>query len=513
MSKKRLLVVDDERNVRRHISMMLRHSPYEIYEASNGSEALELLERVDVDLLITDIRMPKVDGIQLIRQALAAFPDLPSIVLSNYAEFQLAQQAIRSGAKEYLLKATLTEEELNQTIEQLLAATSKRKQSSTGLDRNEMLTITRAMFHERLHNRISTSELKRRAHKHAIKLFQEDRTYQYALLQVDRFSDWLQDKYKGQVELAVFTVENFVSEWCQEIGVEQEIFHISEGKFLIVGSLKEDVDQHEHYVQLQSVIDRFFSVSISVIYGYSAQDLDGLFTSIQQHLSDFDTLFYCPYGTISRVDRLLEEQRNEDVDVHQYFMELLRSSEEFMKIERLPLWIESFLELLAKVRRKPEFIKDDLMMLVTFIEKNGYSVDQAFQRRIKEMSAGHFKEYKQLFKDWLQDNRMYGLHQPEISKALQYIQEHFVEKITLDEVARVANLSRSHFSKVFKEEVGMTLIEYVEMVRMNQARMLLKTTKFSIGEISEMVGISDIFYFSKIYKKRYKVSPSKDRGN
>ncbi len=59
----------------------------------------------------------------------------------------------------------------------------------------------------------------------------------------------------------------------------------------------------------------------------------------------------------------------------------------------------------------------------------------------------------------------------------------------------------------------MTLMEYVEMVRMNQARMLLKTTKFSIGEISEMVGISDIFYFSKIYKKRYKVSPSKDRGN
>lgn len=313
------------------------------------------------------------------------------------------------------------------------------------------------------------------------------------------------------MELAVFTVENFVSEWCKENGAGQEIFHLAEGKFIMVGTFRDDLDQREHFAQLQLMVERYFSVSISVIYGYFARSLDELFTSLQDNLHDYDTLFYSPYGTICRKEDVLQEHRIEEVDVHQYFMELLRNKEEFVKIERLPLWIDSFLEFLARVKRKPEFIKDDLLLLITFIEKNGYSVDQALQRQIKQLRASHFKEYKQLFKDWLQENRLYGHYQPEISRALQYIQEHYMEKLTLDDVAGIANLSRSHFSKVFKEEVGMTLMEYVEMVRMNQARMLLKTTKFSIGQISEMVGIADIFYFSKLYKKRYKVSPSKDR--
>jgi transcriptional regulator GlxA family with amidase domain len=116
-----------------------------------------------------------------------------------------------------------------------------------------------------------------------------------------------------------------------------------------------------------------------------------------------------------------------------------------------------------------------------------------------------------LFRQRLSENRLYGAYSREILRALQYVRDHYREKITLDDVCTAVNLSRSHFSKIFKRETGKTLTEYVEELRMNQSRMLLRTTSFSVGEIAEMVGIDDIFYFSKLYKKHFRVSPSKDR--
>jgi len=121
-------------------------------------------------------------------------------------------------------------------------------------------------------------------------------------------------------------------------------------------------------------------------------------------------------------------------------------------------------------------------------------------------------EYRELIQKWLHDSRFFSNYSKELARVIQYIHAHYTDRITLDDACAVANLSRSHFSKIFKEEVGMTLMEYVEMIRMNQARMLLKTTDFTIGQISEMIGISDIFYFSKLYKRRFRISPSKDRG-
>lgn len=509
--KKRLLVVDDEAHVRQHIQLLLDDMPYELYEASNGAEAHELLHRQDVDVLITDIRMPKMDGLELIRRSLVDFPQLSSIVLSNFAEFNLAQQAIRYGAKEYLLKATLTKEELLEGIDKALKWREENKRQRS-FDPTERITIINALFHERLSSRISTTELIRRAKKHDIPLFSGQLApLHYALVQVNRFVVWVNEKYGGQMDLAVFAMENMISESMRAAQPEHEIFHLSEGKFIVVGSNPSDEHVRASFERLQQELARYVQVQIGVIYGYVSASLDELFTSVQRHLGDYDELFYSPYGSLYAKDQLTGHQGPEDIDFYEYFTGLLRNEEGLVKIEQLPIWIESFLDLLVKVKRRPDYIKEDLSLLITFIEKSGFSVDQAFQKEVQQLKADHMNDYKELFKKWLHSHRFFSSYNTELTRAIQYIHEHYTEKITLDDVCSAVNLSRSHFSKIFKEEVGMTLTEYIETVRMNQARMLLRTTTFTIGEISEMIGISDIFYFSKMYKRKYRVSPSKDR--
>jgi two-component system response regulator YesN len=104
-----------------------------------------------------------------------------------------------------------------------------------------------------------------------------------------------------------------------------------------------------------------------------------------------------------------------------------------------------------------------------------------------------------------------GAYRKEIVKVLSFIHEHYKDRITLDDICVHVNLSRSHLSKLFKDHQGVTVIEYVEGFRMKQARVLLRTTSLSVSEIAEQVGVNDIFYFSKSYKRYYHVNPSKDR--
>jgi len=493
------------------MALMLENTPYDIYEAANGLEALEVLKREPIDVLITDIRMPKMDGIELIRQTLIDYPHVASIVLSNFAEFDLAQQAMRYGAREYLLKAALTKEELMLGIEKAMKANTY--QAHRLLDRNERISITNALFHERLSDRISTAELTRRARKHDIALFSgELEPIHYAFVQVNRFSSWLEEKYRGQMDLAVFSIVNMLSEALGGPLPEREIFHLNEGRFIVVVAGTSEPDLVARFQCAMEEMERFVQVTFSVIYGYGAVSLNDLFLSVQRHMGDFDQLFYSEYGTLVHKDELTHAYNVGEIDFYHYFTELLRGNDDFVRNKQLPIWIESFLGLLEKVRRRPNYIKEDLQLLMTFIEKSGYSVDHQFQKDIQQLRADHMNDYRELIQKWLHDNRFFSNYSKELSRVIQYIHAHYTDRITLDDACAVANLSRSHFSKIFKEEVGMTLMEYVEMIRMNQARMLLKTTDFTIGQISEMIGISDIFYFSKLYKRRFRVSPSKDRG-
>mgnify|MGYP001268915645 CR=1 FL=1 len=505
-----ILIVDDEPPVREHLRWMLADTPYAVYEASSGEEALDLLRRRPVDFMIADIRMPGMDGISLIRQCLVDHPHLWSIVLSNYAEFELAQQAMRYGAKSYLLKATLTADELKSELAKLIR--QKQEHSlPTPLDQNERLTVLNALLNDRLNERITTAELLRRVNKHRLDVFREPfGVAEFVLFHADRFAGWIADKYKGKQDLAVFSILNVGNEFIRTYGEQNHMFHLADQRFLMIFFQNAEANLSAALAELQQLLKTCLGLSCSMLHGYRFDHLDGLFAQIRENFRDFAEFFYRPPGVILHRSEIPAGAPDE-TDHYQYFSALFKKRDDFFRAEQLPLWIESFFNWLYQVRRRPDRVREDLMALVGFIEQTGFAVGKDVIYRLRGAGFDRLADYRDLFRQWLSENRLYGAYSREILRALQYVRDHYREKITLDDVCTAVNLSRSHFSKIFKRETGKTLTEYVEELRMNQSRMLLRTTSFSVGEIAEMVGIDDIFYFSKLYKKHFRVSPSKDR--
>jgi two-component system response regulator YesN len=508
----RLLIVDDEISVREHLRLMLRDSGIDLYEAGNGREALELLDRTPIDVMLTDIRMPVVDGLELIKQCKVRHPKLWSIVLSNYAEFHLAQQSLMYGAKNYLLKATITKETL---IADLQAAYEERKKQAServALDANELLMLQNSLFYERLHRLIPTGELLRRADKLQLAAFRrETGPSMYALMEIDRFQEWTEQKFGKQTNLAVFAITNVVREIIKRFDAGNELFHLASARFIVVDSGEADVDAHQRKMgQIQQELQRYLKLDASFLCGYPFAGLDDFFDSIRASEEDFTRFFYSPPACLSV--RSSRASVQPDIDLYSFFQSMESEKGEAPAAHRLMLWVDSFFDLLRHLRRNPASVKEDLQVLIAYIEKQGYAVSAEVKWRLERIQAARIDDYKKLFSDWLCGMQGPDAYREEIVKTLQYIHEHYQHKITMDDICSHVNLSRSHLAKLFKSYQGMSVSEYVEHYRMKQARMLLRTTPLSIGNIAEQVGIPDIYYFSKMYKKFYRISPSKDRG-
>ncbi|MCJ8013532.1 response regulator [Paenibacillus sp. KQZ6P-2] len=509
----KILIVDDEISMRRHLKFMLQDVGFDIYEAGNGQEALQLLEDKPIDIMLTDIRMPVLDGIELIKEARVHFPKVWSIVLSNYAEFESAQLAMRYGAKNYVLKATVEKETLISELKMTYRERRVELEKINSLNSNEMKMLLNSLFHEGLYQHMNMNELRKRAEKLQIDFFQHEIPASYfAFLEIDQFFIWSQERFSGQTDLAVFSVMNIVSEKIKTYDVRNEIIHLANGKFVMLHIGERDASRHmEICKDIQQNLKAYLKLDASSLANYSFSSFEGLFAAIKAHIEDFDRLFYEDDAII-----LCQETTGtvrSDLDLYGFFQKIDSELTESFQSNQLYSWIESFFKLFIYLRRSPQVIKEDLRFLTAFLEKKGYMVTDELKRRIEKGQMNRLHQYKQLFHEWLQKLQLLGGQREEIIQALQYIHENYQQKISLDELSSAVHLSRSHLSKLFKDQLGVAVTEYVEAYRMKQARLLLRTTPLSIAEIGEQVGIPDIFYFSKMYKRFYQVNPSQDRNN
>lgn len=278
MNEGRVLIVEDEYPIREHIKSMLNDTGYILVEAGSGEEALIILQSQTFDIMVTDIRMPKMDGIALIRQCIVQYPQMWSIVLSNYAEFELAQQAMRYGAKQYLLKATLTMDELQAEIKKMMQVKANANQN-VPLDQNERITIMNALFNDRLHNNLSTPELIRRVAKHKLPFFTES----FNSLSIDF---WLGYKVKIIRNIDEIHLESEIYEYKKEIQVTQDRFsgskeiekvYVDHGNYICIeyaihnyGYWKEITVEEMADVRLQ----QYYSMATQIISNYAEDEIE-----------------------------------------------------------------------------------------------------------------------------------------------------------------------------------------------------------------------------------------------
>jgi two-component system response regulator YesN len=489
-------------------------------EASDGEMALPLLRTARPDVLITDIKMPFMDGLQLSKIVRERMPWVKIVILSGHDEFEYAQEAIKLGVTDYLLKP-VTVKNLQTALQKLTVQLDKEKREQEELKKlQEQVEESRLALRERLLFKlavgaISPTEAIEKGEMLGLDLIA--RHYMVVILKIelgDRTEQYDYDEYQQVQRVVIGLIETnpdiFVvrRDWGDLIlimkGITPEYFE--EERDLLLEEIKREVARTRY--QLVVGVGRLKN-RIADIYQSFVEALANI-----QNPAEGDE-----YEKIQNVDRM-ELLKVDKSAVENYLHSGAKNEfDEFFNTHLQPL---------AETALKSNLIKNyifaDLVLAVAnLVSELGGEVDKVIPElnsielvlsNIK--SAGQLREQAQkiLFNALTyRDSQPAGQYTGLIRQAKEYIEHHYTDpELSLNEVASHMNLSASHFSVVFGQEAGQTFKEYLTELRINKAKELLRMTALRSADIAFQVGYNDPHYFSSVFKKHTGLSPIEFRS-
>lgn len=523
----KVVVADDEARVCQLILMLADWESLGMEvagTASNGLEALELVERIHPDILITDIRMPGCHGLELIERAKGKFPQLEIVIISGYAHFEFAQTAIKFGVGDYLLKP-IKREELMATLAKLGQRCRQRSQSATEMER---LRQTNRENEDRLRLRLPLDILNGRLTAAtaeelwaAYRFREEPGLYQIALVKTD---DAAGDHSPATVETiqdkiaAVFQYE--LRPVCPELLMA---FQAGWGCCLLhfaVGG-QDDVRKHLRSCLNQLLAQRsmFGAVEFSLALGPAVSRIGELPACAQMarraaanRLSEGTgrLLEGDPKPSGLERDRVLDQYRRQiergmaGLDDALLDEALEQLGDACRAVPRVQGW--EVLELVLGAGRvflnRPEI--GDAGPLLQEFETACDNCSQAEQLFgcLGRLQRGQLEAVRQ---------RLHNDATRPIRMAKQYVQKHYDQPITLEDVCEVVGFSASYFSTLFKKETGEGFARYLTRVRMERAKELLQQTNLPVSEVCTRVGYSDLKHFTQNFKKETNLNPGQYR--
>ncbi|GLX67778.1 response regulator [Paenibacillus glycanilyticus] len=534
-----LLLVDDERSV---VETLAETIPWEtcgitvVHEALSGPMALQIMEDHPVDIVITDIRMPGMSGIELITAINNKWPHVRTILLTGYADFDYAKQAIAQGTFDYLLKPVSDEDLIDSVTRVVNQIKAKWEQvasyQKTLYTLNEHLPLLRANTLNELLRGSTSSALADKLKLLELPFAAGDDICMMLMRMEEHFAEM-----PGQDSaLMEYAICNITSEIMQK---DYVIWHARDAHDYIVLVVKpkdssvaraEAKALLERYAaQIQTNVQLYLKGAISVLVGgwgpFPAQIKDiyenavtsmrrkmgygkGLFVTTQEaaETGSVNTLWslYEPPTLIS----LLDAGRFDDVEVkiRHIFRDMLEAGSEQDVPEQL---IEAYHVLAGAFSY---IIHKNGKQLSTILSADAMKFFRApaytTASQLMEWSIRILQAIREDADQELKDN-----HSMIVRSVRSFIDANLAKDVSLPAIADHVHLHPVYLSKIYKAETGEPLTEYVYRLRMEKAAFLLRTTPAKVFEISETVGYNNTAYFIRVFKKFFDVTPQEYRGD
>ena len=474
-------------------------------EAADGEMALPLIRKTRPDVLITDIKMPFMDGLSLSRIMSKEFPKTKIVIISGYDDFEYARQAIEVGVDQFLLKPITrlmlkkTLLELKEKIEQEWDKNDYQIQYQTEMHVYEQFSRRRFM------EKVLTGELTvKEIYEEASKLSLEITAPCYNLLLF-----YLQEK---NPDLSGEGMEDFMRK-------QDEVLHY----FL----------RHPEYL-----LFRWNASSYGVLIRSETAQIGELTEKGLAHIRDFCTdqehlEWYVAEGnpvlsevTLEDYLNSQEEQNIDSVDPSTMAQEVIRDFLEHGNESEIHDFVESYLQSISRALKSRMFrayvVLNIRFTTIAYVESLGASKEEYMEKigdYAQEMNIepdevpAYFVNMLQAAFD-IREQESNSQNKKLISRALAYIDENYMhDSLSLNTVAAEAEVSANYLSAVFSQNMKKTFVEYVTEKRMEKAKKLLKSTALSSGEIAAQVGYKDSHYFSFVFKKTQGMSPREYRAS
>ncbi len=470
-----IVIADDEKLIRAGIKKILESAfkDLEIHEAKNGKEAFDLCASISPDLLITDIRMPIMDGVELMKQISSLSTPPYIIVISGFDDFSYAKAAIASGALSYVLKP-VDKNELLSAVEKVMSLTQAQRERHNA-EALKQASLSSSLVHGGKTERI-------------------------------QFPD-------GMCCLVSY------GENCQS--VLKEVF-----KDFTVYVL----EQHSHYICLvmpaslmESVRnDKRFSNLVTGLSSVSSSSDDIKKLRHQAHVAQLCSYFTDESGLRTNGVYVFKEECElpDYADMDDIYQKLLLRMDLLSVTDVLKL-IDTVFDFSAYPNCQRASV---LLFLHDAIENNlfrryAFAAQEDSYLHAKEFLIGNIiqsssiKEWKSYVSDYIIYTMMLLKKQngefPYITKALAFMQEHFTDpELTMATVSNEVDCNYTWFSEKFREQTGLNFNDYLKRMRLEKAKQLLEAGTFKVYEVAERSGFHDSKYFMKAFREATGMKPS-----
>jgi two-component system, response regulator YesN len=489
-------------------------------EATDGEMALPLLRTIQPDVLITDIKMPFMDGLQLSKLVRERMPWTKIIILSGHDEFEYAQKAINLGVTDYLLKP-VTVQKLQDTLKKLASQLDREKQEQENLHKlQEQVEENRAALRERLLLKltvgaISPTEAIEKGQMLGLDLVAS--YYQVAILKIEpeeRSEQFDYDEYQRAQQIIANMVEGNPDIFPLKKDLEDVIL-------IMKGSAPEHILEERDLLFhdiCQAIAQTRYRVSLGV-------------GSLQNRIADVCQSFVEALISLQRSS----SEESDDLTAIVGRVELLKldkaAVENYLRCgtrDEFDTFFSAYLSPLGESALKSSLIKnyifvDVVLAAARLVNDLGGDIDHVIpELNHIESALSKTNTLEQLREQAFKilcgalafrDSQRSGQYKTLVRLAKDYMVEHFSDpELSLNEVASQVNLSASHFSAVFSQETCQTFKEYLTEIRIKKAKELLCSTPLRSSDIAYQVGYNDPHYFSSVFKKNTGLSPIEFRG-
>ncbi|REK74309.1 response regulator [Paenibacillus paeoniae] len=538
----KVLLVDDEADVREGLLGEIdwdQHGFTIVGTAENGQEALELCERLAPDVVITDISMPFMNGLELSHWLRQHQPLVKIVILTGYDEFDYARQAVRLSVDEYLLKpfSSDTFSELLDKIKHRIEAEVAEREDIHRLEehyRTSLPLLGEGFLASLLTRKLSRSVIEEKAHSYGLRL--KGSGYAAAVLALhhgedgERATDSDSLRGSGDMELMLQAMLNIVREWW-DAGQLGNVFIHQESVALI--GIDSECEGEAWERRMSETLDNivrsirhYLKLSTTIGVGSVTTDLSHLKDSYSDALLALDYRLVLGSGKVIYIGdmehRIGKKLRLDELKASALIRGLKVGTPAELREAVSVIFAEP-----AQYAYAYGDIQVYLLEVCTTVWRTaqdaGLALDdlfgQSFQLHMELFRYAGMQEMELWFHDIclrilqaIASKRQYT-YKDLVEKAILYTKEHYGDPdLSIQQVCAMLHISAGYFSGVFKKETRMTFGQYLMHIRMEAAMALLRETELKAFEIAERVGFADPNYFSFCFKKRLGISPKEYRS-
>lgn len=519
----RVLIVDDELIVRVGFKTCLNWEElgYEVIGmAEDGKEALELVKTMRPDLIFTDIKMPEMDGLELIKIVRERYPHIKFVVLSCLNEIDYVRRAMKLGAEDYILKLTFKPEDLGSLL-QALRKKIKQEQAASLQSSSKSSYFEKEQIYRKLilDTSLLPKQIEQLFQQLELPLLQKGCYYACCVV-IDQKNGQLPMEKMKDGYILKFAIINILKEFFNQYQFAETV-EIREGEYLtyFYGDSKNVSEElHTNFKRLNNTLKTHLNLTVSLGLGRPSQSFLDLrvqyceaFQALERRFFDGKALFseykvkLHPY---QKTDDSFEENLVNAVmdcnktDIDQVIQEWVRECKKDVYV--LPSTIRSYaVEIWVSLNRLSKEFELELP------DSQGIPTDLLTADSL-EKTAEILKTTTASLVSLLEEQRSI---RKEILWVKQYVALHIDEPLRLEEAAEQCGISKAYFSRLFKKECGESYLNYVNRMKMEKAKEYIQLKNMKASEAAARVGILDDSYFSKLFRKYIGVNPSQMKDN